>query len=79
MLNTSGSYTLKATNGTLTSLTSETLTVGSTAASQLVLQQSPTTGTAGEALSTTVKVAVADSFGNVITTDAFVCRWDRLS
>jgi hypothetical protein len=38
-------------------------------ASQLVLQQSPTSGTPGQALSPSVNVAVEDAFGNVVTSD----------
>ena len=38
-------------------------------ASQLVLQQSPTSGTPGQTLSPSVKVAVEDAFGNVVTSD----------
>ena len=49
VLNTAGTYTLKATDGALTGATSGNLTVSPAAASQLVLQQSPTTGTAGQA------------------------------
>jgi hypothetical protein len=38
-------------------------------ASQLVLQQAPTTGTPGQPLSPSVKVALEDAFGNVVTSD----------
>ena len=69
VLNTSGTYTLKATDGALTSATTGNLTVSAAAASQLVLQQSPTTGTAGQALGA-VQLVVEDAFGNVVTSDS---------
>ena len=69
VLDTVGTYTLKATDGALTSVTSGNITVSPATASQLVLQQSPTTGTAGQALSPATKVAVEDAFGNVVTSN----------
>ena len=68
VLDTTGTYTLKATDGSLTSTTSGNITVSAAAASQLVLQQSPTSGTAGTALSST-KVDVEDAFGNIVTSN----------
>ncbi len=69
VLDTSGTYTFNITDGTLTSATSGNITVSPAAASKLVLQQAPTTGTAGQALSPSVKVAVEDAFGNLVTTN----------
>ncbi len=50
VLDTVGTYTLKATDGTLTSVTSGNISVNAGPASKLVLQQTPTSGTAGQAL-----------------------------
>ena len=50
-------------------MTSGNITVSPAAANRLVLQQSPTTGTAGQALSPSVQVAVEDAFGNVVTSN----------
>ena len=69
ILDTAGSYTLSLSDGTLTAATTGTITIVAGSATQLVLQQSPTSGTAGQALSPSVTVAVEDSFGNVITGD----------
>jgi hypothetical protein len=69
ILDTSGTYTLQATDGALTPVTSGNVTISPALASQLVYQQAPTTGTAGQALSPAVQVAVEDTFGNVVTSD----------
>jgi len=69
LLDTAGSYTLSVTDGTLTGVTTGTITISPTSPSQLVFQQTPTTGTAGQALSPSVSVDVEDAFGNVVTTD----------
>ena len=67
LFDTAGTYTLNATDGTLSSATSGSITISPAAASHIVLQQSPTTGTAGQALSPSVQVALEDAFGNVVT------------
>jgi hypothetical protein len=68
MINKTGSYKLTASDGTLTTATSGSVVISAAAASQLVYRQAPpATGTAGAAFS--VKVAVADQFGNVVTSD----------
>ena len=46
-----------------------TLTVNAQTASKLVITQSPTTATAGQAVNPVVKVAVQDASGNVVTGD----------
>src|SRR4029077_4091362 len=66
LLNTAGNYTLGVSDAGLTGATTGSVTISPAAASQLVLQQSPRTGAAGQALSPAVKVAVADAFGNII-------------
>jgi hypothetical protein len=65
-----GSYTLSLSDGALTGVSTGSITISPAVASQLLIQQSPTSGTAGHALSPSVTVAVEDAFGNVITNDA---------
>jgi hypothetical protein len=69
IINTVGSYTLTASDGGLTAATSGSVAINPAAASQTIFQSIPTTGTAGVVLSTAVKVAVEDAFGNVVTSD----------
>ena len=69
ILDTTGTYTVKVTDGSLTSGTSGNIVVGAAAASKLVFQQTPTTGTAGQALSPSITAAVEDAFGNVVTSN----------
>jgi uncharacterized repeat protein (TIGR03803 family) len=66
-LTTSGSYTLKGTDGALASVTSSGFTVGTSTASKLAFVQQPTNVAAGSAISPAVTVAVEDQFGNVVT------------
>lgn len=66
-LNVAGSYTLAATDGSLISATSPTLTVSAAAASKLVFQQTISAGTVDRVLSPAVTVAVEDQFGNVVS------------
>jgi uncharacterized repeat protein (TIGR03803 family) len=66
-INTAGSYTIKATDGALTSATSSSFTVSPAAASKLVFAQQPTNVTAGSAISPAVTVDVEDQFGNIVT------------
>ncbi len=68
-LDIAGAYTLQATDGSLTSATSNSITVSPAAASQLVLVQQPTTVTAGIAIAPPVTVDVEDPFGNLVTTN----------
>ena len=66
ILDTSGTYTFGVTDGKLTSAVSGNVTVNAAAANKLVLQQVPTTGVAGVALNPAIKVAIEDTFGNVL-------------
>ena len=67
VLDTAGTYTLKATDGTLSSAASSKFTVSPAVANQLVFNpQQPANGTAGAVLSS-VKVDVEDQYGNVVT------------
>ncbi len=69
VFDTAGNYTLSLSDTGLTGITTGSITIGPTSASQLVLQQSPTGGTAGQALGT-IKFSVEDTFGNVVTGDS---------
>ena len=72
-INTSGTYKIAASDGnSLTSVTSGNVVITPGALSSLVVQQNPTTGTAGVALNPTVKVAAFDQFGNLVTTNTTV-------
>ena len=68
ILNTSGTYTLKATDGSLTSATSVSIAINAAAASKLAFTQVPSTGTAGSVLSA-LTVAIEDSYGNIVNTN----------
>ena len=67
---TTGSYTLTASDGSLTPATSSTFTVSPAAASKLVYGQQPSNVTAGVAASPSITVDVEDTFGNIVTTDS---------
>ena len=60
IIDTAGSYTLSATDGSLTGATSNSLTISPAAASKLVFGQQPTNATAGVAISPAVTVKVED-------------------
>src|SRR3984885_10931620 len=64
-----GSYTLKATDGSLTSATSSSLSITAGAAAQLAFTTRPGGGTNAAAWSTQPKVSVEDASGNVVTTN----------
>jgi hypothetical protein len=70
ILNTAGTFTLTAGDGSLTAATSNSVVVSAAAANKLVFIATPATGTHGQALSPAVKVSEVDQFGNVITTDS---------
>ena len=72
IINTSGSYTVSISDGSLTTATSTAITINPAAASQVLIQQAPTSGTAGVALNPSILVAVQDKFGNFIQTPAVV-------
>jgi hypothetical protein len=65
------SYKVTASDGALTKVTSGLIAINAAPASKLVLQQKPTSGTAGAALSQT-KVAVEDKFGNLVLSSSTV-------
>jgi hypothetical protein len=69
-LDTAGGYTLKASDTTdsLTSAASNSFTISSAAATQLVFSTQPSDGTAGVALSPVV-LSIEDQFGNVESGD----------
>ncbi len=65
-----GTYTLEATDGSLTSATSGTFSVTVGAPAQLVFSTEPGGGASGAALATQPEVSVEDSGGNVVTGDS---------
>jgi hypothetical protein len=69
-LNTAGSYTLAAKDGSLTSATSNSFTVSSAAATKLAFSVQPSNVTAGVAVSPSIVVDVENSSGNLVTTDS---------
>jgi len=70
-MNLTGTYQLKATDGTLTVGKSGSITISPSTAAKLVITQQPTTGKAGLALGAIV-VKIEDTFGNVVATSAAV-------
>lgn len=66
---TAGSYTLAASDGSLTGAQSSAFAIHGGAASKLVITQQPAADTTGRAVSS-VQVTVEDSFGNVVTGDS---------
>jgi hypothetical protein len=70
VFNTAGAYTLSVSDGSLAGATSATISVSHAAASKLAITQSPTRGTAGQALNPSLTVAIEDAFGNLLTTDS---------
>jgi autotransporter-associated beta strand protein len=70
ILDTAGNYTLTASDGSLTSATSNSFTVTPAAASKVVYGVQPSGVTAGVADSPSVVVDVEDQFGNIVTSDS---------
>ena len=69
-IDTASSYTLTATDGTLTAAgASNSFTINPGAADKLVFGQEPTNTAPGAAIIPSVTVKVEDAFGNVVTTD----------
>lgn len=66
-INSVGNYRIVASDGSLTTANSGSLVITPDVLSSLSVQQNPTTGTAGMALATGVKVAALDQFGNLVT------------
>jgi hypothetical protein len=69
VLDTAGSYTLTATDETLTSAPSTSFVVSAAAAVRLAFGQQPSNSSAGAAISPAVTVAVEDRFGNLVASD----------
>ncbi|HEY8747446.1 MAG TPA: hypothetical protein VIM11_05710 [Tepidisphaeraceae bacterium] len=69
VINAAGSYTLTATDGSLTPLTSASFSITSAASNKLVFIGGPSDTTAGIAVSPHVVIDVQDSFGNIVTID----------
>jgi hypothetical protein len=69
VINTPGSYTLAASDGTLTGATSSSFAVSAGVASKLAFVQQPSNATASAAISPAVTVAVQDAGGNTVTSD----------
>jgi trimeric autotransporter adhesin len=69
-----GSYTLTATDGSLTSATTSTFTVTVGAAAKVVFSTQPGGGAIGTVWSTQPKVSVEDSGGNVVTGNSSAVR-----
>jgi uncharacterized repeat protein (TIGR03803 family) len=70
ILDTAGSYTLQASDGSLTSANSTSFTVTAAAASKVVYATQPSNVVAGVANSPSIVVNVEDQFGNTVTTDS---------
>ena len=68
IIDAAGSYTLAASDGSLTGATSDSFTITPAAAAQLGFEQQPTTTPTGSPITPAVTVAVRDAFGNTVTT-----------
>jgi hypothetical protein len=66
VINAAGSYTLTASDGSLTGATSGAFTISAGAAATLVFVQQPTGAAAGATLTPAVTVAVKDASGNTV-------------
>jgi hypothetical protein len=69
VINAAGSYTLAASDGTLTGATSNSFAISAAAAARLAFLQQPSNVAAGTAIVPAVTVAVRDAFGNAVTAD----------
>jgi hypothetical protein len=67
--NIPGTYTLKATDGTLTPALSSPITVAATGLAKLVVIQQPTAGTAGTPPTPAIEVRAEDALGNLAIND----------
>jgi polygalacturonase len=65
-----GAYTLEASDGSLTTATSNSFTVSAGTAAQLAFVQQPSSTTAGIAISPAITVDVEDQYGNVVTSNS---------
>ena len=69
-LQLAGAYTLQATYGSLDATISSDFTITPAAAKQLsIVQQPPTTATAGTVISPAIQVQILDAFGNLVTSN----------
>ena len=68
-VNIANTYTLLATDGSLTSATSSSFAIVAAAAAKLGFTTQPGNGTGGVALGAQPVVSVQDTFGNTVTTD----------
>jgi hypothetical protein len=68
-LHTAGTYTLSASDGSLTGVTSASFDIGAAAASKLGFKQAPSDAVAGVNISPAIAVQVLDQYDNVVTTD----------
>ena len=64
-----GTYSLTATDGSLTSAVSSSFTITPGVAGKLLFSTQPSSGTGGTALGTQPTVTVQDAFGNTVTSD----------
>ncbi len=69
ILDTAGSYRLKASDGAVTTATSSSFSVSAAAATQLVFIKQPSTAVHGHVIAAAPEVAVEDQYGNIVTTD----------
>src|SRR5262249_15030490 len=70
VINAGGSYTLAASDGTLTGATSNSFAITAAAvAAKLAFVQQPSNATAGSTITPPVTVAVRDAFGNTVTSN----------
>jgi len=69
-ITTAGTYTLTATDGSLTSAVSGSFTISAAAANKLSFNQSPGNTVAGAAFTPQPQVTVQDQYGNTVTGDA---------
>ena len=68
VIDTTGSYTLTATDGLLTSAQTNSFNIVTTATKLVYLQQ-PSEGYAGQAINPAVKIGLEDGFGNIASSD----------
>jgi hypothetical protein len=69
VLTKAGTYTLKATDGTLTGATSQSFKITAAAATKLAFAATPPSTAAGKAITPAVVIDVEDQFGNIATTN----------
>ena len=70
VIDTAGSYTLSASDGSLAGATSGSFSVTPAAAEQLAFVQQPTATSTSSAVNPAITVSVEDQFGNTVTSDS---------